>query len=69
MLLDVFYKVAILTSGGFGGGALCLSCENIYRKFKRESSKDNFSEVFNYGFYIGLGISLMYVINGKPLLV
>ena len=70
MISNIFYNICILTGSGFGGGALCLSCEYIYRIHSRQYVRPlvNIPQVFNTGFYIGTAIGIAYIINGKPLL-
>ena len=75
MFLKLAYNVLLLTTGSFSGGVLFLTFSDVYRHYYKNqpmgnpSLKDNIVKMFNFGFYVGLGLSISYIITGKPFIM
>tara|TARA_Y100000816_G_C26032672_1_gene540634 strand:- start:377 stop:616 length:240 start_codon:yes stop_codon:yes gene_type:complete len=75
MLLKLVNNVLLVTYVSFSSGVLFLTFSDVYRHYykkipiRNKSIKDNIVKMFNFGFYVGLGLSFSYIITGKPFIM
>ena len=67
-----FYNSILLGFGGFSGGYLYLQIDDLNKIFIKKSKirpvkLTNYSQIINMGFMVGLGLTLSFIITGKPL--